>query len=216
MRSPPRAVASGSPVPAPDVPYLRRGLPAEVRLDAYPGEVFAGRVARLAAELDPAARTLDVEVEIDESYRNMAYKIREDPKVLAAGLRWGLEEGWALHADYQVCLSLDDLATQWQPGYPEMISTIAVSRQFPFGGRDRDGDGIVDRRDRCPRTPEDQDGYRDEDGFTELGFKYPQLAEFERSYAAIDTAFWSAERVTLTGSTMPSSSMSPYVSPKAS
>ncbi len=60
-----------SPVPAPDVPYLRRGLPAEVRLDAFPGEVFAGRVVRLAAELDSAARTLDVEIEIDNRDRRL-------------------------------------------------------------------------------------------------------------------------------------------------
>ncbi len=53
-----------APAPAADVPYLRRGLDAEVRLDVFPGEVFRGRVTCLAAELDPSARTLDVEVEI--------------------------------------------------------------------------------------------------------------------------------------------------------
>ena len=53
-----------SPAPASDVPYLRVGLPAEVRLDVFPGEVFSGKVTRLAAELDPSARTLDIEVEI--------------------------------------------------------------------------------------------------------------------------------------------------------
>lgn len=54
-----------APAPASDVPYLRPGLPVEIRLDAFPEEVFRGEVARLAAELDSAARTLDVEVEID-------------------------------------------------------------------------------------------------------------------------------------------------------
>ncbi len=53
-----------APAPASDVPYLRLGLAAEVRLDVYPGEVFRGEVTCLAAELDPSARTLDVEVEI--------------------------------------------------------------------------------------------------------------------------------------------------------
>jgi membrane fusion protein (multidrug efflux system) len=60
-----RRIKVRAPAPASDVPYLRRGLPAEVRVDAYPGELFRGEVVRLAAELDPAARTLDVEVEID-------------------------------------------------------------------------------------------------------------------------------------------------------
>ncbi len=53
-----------APAPASDVPFLRRGLAAEARLDVLPGEVFSGKVTRLAAELDPAVRTLDVEVEI--------------------------------------------------------------------------------------------------------------------------------------------------------
>lgn len=53
-----------APAPANDVPYLRVGLSAEVRLDVFPGEVFRGEITRLAAELDPSARTLDVEVEI--------------------------------------------------------------------------------------------------------------------------------------------------------
>jgi hypothetical protein len=83
---------------------------------------------------------------------------------VSAGLRWGVMEGWALHADYQVCLSIDDLATDWQPGFPEMISTIGVSRQFGIGGSDADRDGIADRHDLCPQQPEDKDGFQDNDG----------------------------------------------------
>lgn len=60
-----------APAPASDVPYLRRGLVAEVRLDVYPGEVFRGEVTQLAAELDATARTLDVEVEIANSDRRL-------------------------------------------------------------------------------------------------------------------------------------------------
>lgn len=56
---------------AADVPYLRPGLPAEVTVDAFPGEVFRGTVARVAAELDPAARTLGVEIEIDNRERRL-------------------------------------------------------------------------------------------------------------------------------------------------
>ena len=39
-------------------------MPAVVEVDAYPGETFAGRVARLAPVLDPATRTAEMEVEI--------------------------------------------------------------------------------------------------------------------------------------------------------
>lgn len=89
-------------------------------------------------------------------------------RALCAGLRWGVTEKWALLADYQVCLSTDDLTTDWQPGFPEMVSTIAVARQFGFGGRDRDGDDIVDRRDSCPRQAEDIDRFQDADGCPDI------------------------------------------------
>ncbi len=59
-----RRLKARAPAPASDVPYLRRGLAAEVRLDVFPDEVFGGEITCLAAELDPAARTLDVDVEI--------------------------------------------------------------------------------------------------------------------------------------------------------
>jgi HlyD family secretion protein len=39
-------------------------MPAQVEVDAYPGEIFKGRVARLAPVLDPATRTAEMEVEV--------------------------------------------------------------------------------------------------------------------------------------------------------
>jgi membrane fusion protein (multidrug efflux system) len=53
-----------APAPALDVPYLEIGAPVSIRVDAYPGEVFTGRLVRFGAELDPRARSLDVEAEI--------------------------------------------------------------------------------------------------------------------------------------------------------
>jgi membrane fusion protein, multidrug efflux system len=53
-----------APAPAADVPFLAVGAPVAIRVDAYPGEVFTGRLVRLGAELDPRARSLDVEAEI--------------------------------------------------------------------------------------------------------------------------------------------------------
>ena len=53
-----------SPAPANDVPYLSVGAPVVIRVDALPGESFAGRVVRLGAELDAASRTLVVEAEL--------------------------------------------------------------------------------------------------------------------------------------------------------
>lgn len=53
-----------APAPATDVPLLAVGREVEVRVDAYPGEVFRARIERLGAELDPRTRTLAVEAEI--------------------------------------------------------------------------------------------------------------------------------------------------------
>jgi outer membrane protein OmpA-like peptidoglycan-associated protein len=39
-----------------------------------------------------------------------------------------------------------------------------ISPSFDPRVRDRDGDGIVDKHDRCPNVPEDFDGFEDDDG----------------------------------------------------
>jgi HlyD family secretion protein len=47
-----------------DLRRIAAGQQAEVDVDAYPGEQFAGRVARVAPVLDPATRTAQIEVDI--------------------------------------------------------------------------------------------------------------------------------------------------------
>ena len=47
-----------------DLRRIHQGTAVEVEVDAYPGESFMGRVARLAPILDPATRTAQVEIEI--------------------------------------------------------------------------------------------------------------------------------------------------------
>jgi membrane fusion protein (multidrug efflux system) len=50
-----------------DLRRIRQGLQADVEVDAFPGEVFAGRVAHVAPILDPATRTAQIEVDIDNA-----------------------------------------------------------------------------------------------------------------------------------------------------
>ncbi len=88
----------------------------------------------------------------------------EQLRLLGAGLRWGKVEGWALHANYLVSLADDDEDTPWWPGFPDMVTSIGVSRQFGLGGADRDSDGVRDRDDFCPDLAEDLDGFQDGDG----------------------------------------------------
>ena len=47
-----------------DLRRVQVGAPAVADVDAYPGESFSGRVARVAPVLDPATRTAEMEIEL--------------------------------------------------------------------------------------------------------------------------------------------------------
>ncbi len=47
-----------------DLKELHTGAAAKVEVDAFPGETFQGRIARVAPVLDPATRTAPIEIEI--------------------------------------------------------------------------------------------------------------------------------------------------------
>ena len=55
-----------------DLRRITQGTAGSVEVDAYPGETFYGRVARLAPILDPATRTAQVEIEIP----NPGYRLK--------------------------------------------------------------------------------------------------------------------------------------------
>src|SRR6478752_4897949 len=50
-----------------DLGHINSGMKADVVVDAYPGEHFVGRIAHVAPVLDPATRTAQIEVEIENS-----------------------------------------------------------------------------------------------------------------------------------------------------
>lgn len=47
-----------------DLRLVNPGDPATVSVDAFPGETFKGRIARVAPVLDPATRTAEIEIEV--------------------------------------------------------------------------------------------------------------------------------------------------------
>lgn len=47
-----------------DLRLVNSGDPAVVEVDAFPGETFPGRIARVAPVLDPATRTAEIEIEV--------------------------------------------------------------------------------------------------------------------------------------------------------
>lgn len=47
-----------------DIPSVRMGQPAEIRLTAYPNQVFKGKISNIGSILDPNIRTAKVRIEI--------------------------------------------------------------------------------------------------------------------------------------------------------
>jgi len=58
-----------SDVPEPFMRFIHIGEDAEITFVAYPGETFAGRIARIGTTLDPQTRTLKVQVDLPNSTR---------------------------------------------------------------------------------------------------------------------------------------------------
>lgn len=149
--------------------WLQQGL--EPWPPRYPAAAAVGGddgndVSTLGAALEfrRGSTALWLDYTRDRFPRTDAVSPREQFSAVGAGLRWGVSEGWALTGAYLVPLTRDDPATAWYPAFPDWAMSIAVSRQLAVGGRDRDRDGIVDRRDACPDLAEDHDGFKDDDG----------------------------------------------------
>ena len=89
---------------------------------------------------------------------------------LGVGVEWFLADffGLDLSLHYQRILNHElDMS-----GYGDEQSGMIDARvgvNFYFGGnRDSDGDGILNRKDKCPKQAEDIDGFQDEDGCPDL------------------------------------------------
>lgn len=50
--------------PEAEVPFIKNGLPVQVRLDEYPGRSFGGSITRFAHALDEATKSMLVEIEL--------------------------------------------------------------------------------------------------------------------------------------------------------
>lgn len=83
-------------VPERDVVQAVIGRDVQLIVEAYPGKLFHGLIARRSEALDPASRTMRIEVEIDNSDKRlrsgMSARVKLDletrPQVLAVAARW--------------------------------------------------------------------------------------------------------------------------------
>jgi membrane fusion protein, multidrug efflux system len=67
-------------VPQPDAPFVKRGLPVQVRVEELPNRAFEGRITRFAYALDESTKTMAAEVEIpnpDHALRPGMYTLCE-------------------------------------------------------------------------------------------------------------------------------------------
>jgi len=79
------------PVPEAFVPSIKTGMDAALAFGAYPGQSFAGKVSRLSGAIDPASRTLLVELRVPNAdgrllpgmYAQVTFQLhRESPPLL--------------------------------------------------------------------------------------------------------------------------------------
>jgi outer membrane protein OmpA-like peptidoglycan-associated protein len=101
---------------------------------------------------------------------------RETPGAAVAGARYALPGSWVLQAGVGVGLSAG-------PGTPDLRGLLSLAHApnlhrpaAPAAGPsptqpappppppDADRDGVPDASDKCPKDPEDRDGFRDDDG----------------------------------------------------
>lgn len=60
------------PVPESEVAGIRVGTRVDFNVPAFPGETFAGTVARISTSVDPKTRTMPVELDVPNSLRKLA------------------------------------------------------------------------------------------------------------------------------------------------
>ncbi|MBN1307467.1 MAG: OmpA family protein [Chitinispirillaceae bacterium] len=101
-------------------------------------------------------------------------EINNDPLWITPGIRWNMPLGFYATLSGDIGLSDDDAKLRTNVVRDQFAySTKGTPRwglQVSFGWSgiiredDRDGDGIIDKKDSCPKEAEDIDGFKDDDG----------------------------------------------------
>jgi cobalt-zinc-cadmium efflux system membrane fusion protein len=67
-----------------DLPYIRLGAPAEIRVESYPNQVFPARVLFIDPTVDPATRTVHVRCEVNNPNGLLKPEMFARMKIIAA------------------------------------------------------------------------------------------------------------------------------------
>ncbi len=123
---------------------------------------------RTALELGSRRLTLFAELLFDD-LQDDDIAFQENPLFLTPGLRARIGESFRAMIGSKIALASDETSTtRWRAPedmYPDwqVVFGLEWSRSSPEE-TDRDGDGVPDFKDRCPREAEDRDGFQDDDG----------------------------------------------------
>ena len=85
---------------------------------------------------------------------------------LGVGLSHDLNDNFSLSVEALYHTSTTDFLDDWEGGDADdgWYTVTAGLAWVPGKPRDTDGDGIIDKLDKCPKEPEDFDGFQDGDG----------------------------------------------------
>lgn len=108
-------------------PYIKTGMPAEIRVDMYSGRVFEGKVTLIHPAIDVATRTFNVEISIPNA---------------KAELRPGMFSRTKLHFGTTRGIMVEDIAVQKQVGSNDKYLYVAAAdgkaeRRNVFTGRQK-------------------------------------------------------------------------------
>jgi RND family efflux transporter MFP subunit len=98
-----------------DLATVRPGEPARIQVNTYPGRTFAGTVSRVAAGVDPATRTVQVEIDIpnpDHALRPGMYATVEIEAGSHRALLVPLSALVTVGTQHFVWIVVDEIATQ--------------------------------------------------------------------------------------------------------
>ena len=126
-----------------DLRMVNAGDIADVEVDAYPGEKFSGRIARVAPVLDPATRTASMEVEIPNGDNRLK------PGMYARINLTVEERKGTLVAPKNAVIDFENKRGVWMPNDEKRAAFVPVTL------------GIEGRASRDPRRPQGRRQFRD-------------------------------------------------------
>lgn len=112
-----------------DLETVQLGEPAEIRLNAFPGQVFKGTISNIGALLDPTIRTAKVRVEV----RNPGGMMRVG--MFATATFYGLKKQTYTSVPATAIIHLHDLDWVFMPETNQMFQKVQVTSgdQLPNG-----------------------------------------------------------------------------------